>query len=51
MRQRWEDPGVILEIIKKIAYRKGFGSIPGAGCAHAAELLGKNSEYYAMHLS
>ncbi|MFC1872891.1 aldehyde ferredoxin oxidoreductase family protein [Chloroflexota bacterium] len=45
----WGDAGVILELTRKIAYREGFGNILGEGCAHAAELLGRGSEYFAMH--
>jgi len=46
----WGDVGVILELTRKIAYREGFGSILGEGCAHAAELLGRESDYFAMHM-
>ncbi|MBA7671486.1 hypothetical protein ES703_79644 [subsurface metagenome] len=46
----WGDAGVILELTRKIAYREGFGNILGEGCAHAAELLGRESDYYAMHM-
>jgi aldehyde:ferredoxin oxidoreductase len=50
LRLEWGDAGVILELTRKIAYREGFGSILGEGCARAAKILGRESEYYAMHL-
>jgi aldehyde:ferredoxin oxidoreductase len=50
LKLEWGDAGVILELIRKIAYREGFGNILGEGCAHAAELLGRESDYFAMHL-
>jgi aldehyde:ferredoxin oxidoreductase len=45
----WGNAPAVLELIRKIAYRDGFGSILGEGCAHAAELMGKG-EYYAIHI-
>ena len=50
LKLEWGDAGVILELTRKIAYREGFGNILAEGCAHAAELVGRESEYYAMHL-
>jgi len=46
----WGDVGIILELIRKIAYREGFGDILAEGCARAAEIIGRNSDYYAMHM-
>ena len=50
LKLEWGDAGVILELTRKIAYREGIGNILGEGCAHAAELLGRESGYYAMHI-
>jgi len=50
LKLEWGDAGVVLELIRKIAYREGFGNILGEGCAHAAEMLGRDSNYYAMNL-
>lgn len=50
LKLEWGDAGVILELIRRIAYREGFGNILGEGCAHAADLLGRDSQYFAMHL-
>jgi aldehyde:ferredoxin oxidoreductase len=46
----WGDSGVILELIRKIAYREGFGNILSEGCARAADIVGRDSGYYAMHI-
>jgi aldehyde:ferredoxin oxidoreductase len=50
LKLRWGDTGVILELIRRIAYREGFGNILGEGCAHAAELVARGSDYFAIHL-
>jgi aldehyde:ferredoxin oxidoreductase len=46
----WGDAAVVLELVAKIARREGFGEILAEGAARAADLLGRNSDYYAMHL-
>lgn len=50
LKLEWGDAEVILELTRKIAYREGFGAILAEGCAKAAELLGRGSGYYAMHV-
>ena len=46
----WGDADLVLELIRKIAYREGFGDLLAEGAAKAADLLGRESGYYAMHL-
>lgn len=46
----WGDTEVILELTRKIAYREGFGNILAEGCSKASQIIGKGSEYYAMHM-
>jgi len=46
----WGDTEVILELIRKISYREGFGDLLAEGSAKAADLIGRGSGYYAMHL-
>ncbi len=46
----WGDAGMILDLIEKISYRKGFGNILAEGSARAADLIGRGSAYYAMHI-
>lgn len=50
LKLEWGDEGVILELTRKIAHREGFGDILGEGCAHAADIIGRGSDYYAMHM-
>ena len=46
----WGDADVSLELIRKICHREGFGDILAEGCARAADIVGRDSGYYAMHI-
>ena len=46
----WGDHGVILELIRKIAYREGFGNILAEGSLRASQIVGKGSEKYSFHI-
>ena len=50
LKLNWGDAGVALELIRKISYRDGFGDILSEGCAKAADITGRDSSYYAMHI-
>ena len=50
LKLNWGDTGVALELIRKITYREGFGDILAEGSAKAADIVGRNSAYYAMHI-
>jgi aldehyde:ferredoxin oxidoreductase len=50
LKLSWGDAGVALELIRKICYREGFGNILAEGCARAADIIGRDSSYYAMHV-
>lgn len=50
LKLNWGDAGLALELIRKISYREGFGDILAEGCARAADLIGRNSNYYALHI-
>jgi len=50
LKPEWGDAEVALELIRKISYREGFGSILAEGCARAADIVGRNSAYFAMHI-
>jgi aldehyde:ferredoxin oxidoreductase len=39
-----------LEMIRKIAYREGFGNVLAEGCKRAADELGEGSERLALHV-
>jgi aldehyde:ferredoxin oxidoreductase len=50
LKLEWGDAEVALELMRKISYREGFGNILAEGCAKAAEIIGRDSEYYAIHI-
>jgi len=50
LKLEWGDAEVALELIRMIAYREGIGDLLAEGCAKAADILGRDSGYYAMHL-
>jgi aldehyde:ferredoxin oxidoreductase len=50
LKLNWGDAEVALELIRRISYREGFGNILAEGCARAADIIGRNSSYYAMHI-
>jgi len=49
MELSWGDHHAVLELIRKIANREGFGKLLGEGTKRAAEAIGKGAERYAMH--
>jgi aldehyde:ferredoxin oxidoreductase len=50
LKLNWGDAGVALELIRKTAYREGFGDLLAEGCARAADRLGRDSSHYALHI-
>lgn len=47
---KWGDSETIIRLIKKLAYREGFGNLLAKGVKKASEIIGKGSEYYAIHI-
>lgn len=45
----WGNHEAIIELIRKIAYRKGFGNLLAEGAYRAAKVVGKGSQKYVMH--
>lgn len=45
LKLRWGDGEVIMDLIRMIARKEGFGAILGDGCKRASESLGKGGEY------
>jgi aldehyde:ferredoxin oxidoreductase len=45
----WGDFEAIREMMEKVAYRKGFGSILAEGTKKAAQIIGHGAEEYAQH--
>ena len=45
----WGNAEAILELIRKISWREGFGDLLAEGCARAADLTGKGA-HFAIHV-
>ena len=50
LKLKWGDADVALELIRKMSFREGFGNILAEGCAKAADMIGRDSSYFAMHI-
>lgn len=50
LKLEWGNRKAILELIRKIAYREGFGAILAEGCLNAARTIGRGAERYAYHI-
>lgn len=46
---KWGDPELLITLIRKIAFREGFGNLLAEGSRIAAAKVGKGADYYAMH--
>ncbi|MCK4240765.1 MAG: hypothetical protein KAX30_04020 [Candidatus Atribacteria bacterium] len=46
----WGNYQAMIEMLKKLAYRKGFGNFLADGALKAAKKLGKNSEKFVVHV-
>jgi aldehyde:ferredoxin oxidoreductase len=49
MKLQWGDHQMVMELIRKQAYREGFGNLLAEGSKFAADIVGKGSSYYAIH--
>lgn len=50
LKLEWGNAELALDLTRKIAYREGFGNILAEGSARAAKIIGRDSDYYAMHI-
>jgi len=50
MTLKWGDAETILKLIHQISYREGFGNILAEGSCRAADIIGRGSGYYAIHI-
>ncbi|MFB0521938.1 MAG: aldehyde ferredoxin oxidoreductase C-terminal domain-containing protein, partial [Desulfatiglandales bacterium] len=50
LKLEWGDDETVVELIKKIATRKGIGDILAEGPLRAAKKIGKGSETYLVHV-
>lgn len=48
LKLEWGDYGTVFELIRKMAYREGFGNILAEGSKCASEIIGRDSGYYAI---
>lgn len=39
-----------IELLQKICFREGFGNVLAEGVRKASQIIGKNAEFYAMHV-
>jgi aldehyde:ferredoxin oxidoreductase len=46
----WGDADVSLKLTRQMALREGFGDLLAEGCARAADIIGRESHYYALHI-
>jgi len=46
----WGDHELLMEMLRKIAFREGIGNILAEGCKRASEIIGRGSEKYCMHI-
>jgi aldehyde:ferredoxin oxidoreductase len=47
---RWGNMGAVFSLIEKIGKREGIGDLLGKGVKRAAEQIGGDAEFYAMHI-
>ena len=45
----WGDGEAMLEMVRQIGLKEGFGAVLGEGVKKAAEMIGKNASEFAMH--
>jgi aldehyde:ferredoxin oxidoreductase len=50
LKLEWGNKEVILKLLRKIAYREGFGDVLADGNLNAARKIGKGAEKYAYHI-
>jgi len=50
LKLKWGDYETVIQLIKMIAYREGFGDLLAEGSWRASQIVGKGSEKYAMHI-
>jgi len=46
----WGDSKVVFELLKNIAFRKGFGNILAEGCKIASKKIGRGTEKHCIHV-
>lgn len=47
---KWGDDKVMIEMLRRIAFKQGLGATLSEGVKRAAEIIGQGSEKYAIHI-
>jgi len=50
LKLKWGDADTVIELLKKIARREGFGKVLAEGSKRASEIIGRGSERYVSHV-
>jgi aldehyde:ferredoxin oxidoreductase len=50
LRLEWGNHGAVAELLRRIAYREGLGDLLAEGAKRAAEVIGRGSEDFAIHV-
>jgi len=50
LKLKWGDKNVVDELIRMIAYRRGFGDLLSLGVKRASKIIGRGSSTYAMEV-
>lgn len=50
LQLEWGNHEVVMELLRRIAYREGIGDILAEGAKRAAEIIGGGSDQFAVHL-
>lgn len=45
----WGNPELVIDLLNKITYKEGIGSLLARGVREASEIIGRGSDYYAIH--
>ena len=46
----WGRHDVLMEFLRKVAFREGLGDTLAEGCMRASQILGRGSDKYAIHI-
>ena len=50
LKLEWGDHRVVMELLRRMAYREGIGDILAEGSQRASEIIGRGSETFAIHV-
>lgn len=50
LKLSWGDSEIVLRLLRKIAFRDGFGNLLAEGSKKASDIIGKGSDKFAIHI-